>query len=91
MASRSSSPKSNPEHSHVRAVAGTLNYPVQIKGKIFVNQIPFSGDWCAAEPVSLKVVASAGDVFSTLVPAKVVWAGEFRNGSFAFVRPVSRP
>lgn len=73
------------------AAAGTLNYPVQIKGKILVNQIPFSGDWCAAEPVSLKIVAPAGDAFATLVPAKVVWAGEFRNGSFAFSRPVPRP
>ena len=72
------------------AAAGTLNYPVQIKGKILVNQIPFSGDWCAAEPVSLKIVAPAGDVFATLVPAKVVWAGEFRNGAFAFIRPVPR-
>lgn len=73
------------------AVAGTLNYPVQIKGKILVNQIPFAGDWCGAEPVSLKVTAPAGDPFAVLVPVKVVWAGEFRNGAFALSRPVPKP
>ena len=72
-------------------VAGTLIYPVQMKGKILVNQIPYAGDWCAAEPVSFKVVATAGDVFAKLVPAKVVWAGEFRNGTFALSAPVTRP
>lgn len=71
-------------------VAGTLNYPVQMKGKILVNQIPYAGNWCAAEPVSLKVVAAAGDVFAKLVPAKVLWAGEFRNGTFALSAPTAK-
>ncbi|UCD68807.1 MAG: hypothetical protein JSW48_01480, partial [Betaproteobacteria bacterium] len=61
------------------------------KGKMPVNQIPFAGDWCAAELVSFKVVAPAGDVFAKLVPAKVIWAGEFRNGTFAMAAPVTKP
>jgi hypothetical protein len=73
------------------AAAGTLNYPVQLKGKILVNRIPFAGDWCGAEPVSLKVTAPAGDPFAALVPVKLVWAGEFRNGAFSFSRPVAKP
>jgi hypothetical protein len=73
------------------SVATTLNSPVQIKGKILVNQIPATGDWCGAEPISLKITAPAGDPFAALVPVKVVWAGEFRNGAFAFSRPVPKP
>lgn len=71
-------------------IAGTLNYPVQIKGQIMVNQIPYSGSGCGAEAVSLKIVAPAGDPFASLAPAKMTWAAEFRNGAFAFLRPVAK-
>lgn len=70
-------------------IAGTLNYPVQLKGKIMVNRIPYAGDGCGADLVSLKVVAPSGDPFASLVPAKVTWAAEFRNGNFAFIAPVA--
>lgn len=68
-------------------VGGTLSYIVEIKGKLMVNRIPYAGDWCGGELVSFKNLAPAGDAFAALVPAKVVWAGEFRNGSAAFTPP----
>jgi hypothetical protein len=63
---------------------GLLLYPTV---KQVVSEIPFAGDWCKAEPVSVNVVAPAGDVFSTLKPVKLLWAGEFRNGAFSFGWP----
>ncbi len=61
-----------------------LNYPT---AKMVVNEIPFTGDWCKAEPVSLELVAPAGDAFASFKPVKVLWEGEFRNGAFSFGWP----
>jgi hypothetical protein len=66
-------------------VGGVLNYPT---AKKVVNVIPFTGTWCKAEPVAVEIVAPAGDPFAQFKPAKVVWAGEFRDGAFAFANPV---
>jgi hypothetical protein len=71
-------------------VAGINNYVGSNGGKLNVNEIPFIGDWCGAELVKLNVLAS-GDPIAQLLPAKVTWAGEFRDGSIAFTRPVSKP
>ena len=72
-----------------QAVAGTLNYPgVQPNTKhLVVNEIPYVGEICKAEPVSVTVNASAGDPFSAFPIAKVVWAADFRNASFSFSPP----
>lgn len=69
--------------------AGRLNYPgLSAKTKqIVVNEIPFVGDFCKAEPVSVNVNAPAGDPFAAFPIAKVVWAAEFKNGSFSFSPP----
>jgi hypothetical protein len=69
--------------------AGLLNYPGLSgkTGQVVVNEIPFVGDFCKAEPVSVNVNAPAGDPFSAFPIAKVVWAGEFKNGSFSFSPP----
>lgn len=66
------------------AAGGLLYYPTV---KRVVSEIPFAGDWCKAEPVSVNVVAPAGDVFAALKPVKLLWAGEFRNGAFSFGWP----
>ena len=71
------------------AVAGRVNYPgLSEKTKqVVVNEIPFVGESCKAEPVSVKVDAPAGDPFSAFPIAKVVWAAELKNGSFSFTLP----
>ena len=72
-----------------QAAAGTLNYPgVSPKTKqLVVNEIPYVGQACKAEPVSVNVTAPAGDPFSAYPIAKVVWAAEFKNASFSFSPP----
>jgi hypothetical protein len=69
--------------------AGLINYPgLSAKTRqLVVNEIPFAGDFCKAELVSLNVNATAGDPFSAYPIAKVVWAAEFKNGSFSFSPP----
>ena len=82
-----------PSNDPCQGVAGTLNYPAMHPrtGQIIVNQIPYAGDMCKAEPVAVKISAPAGDPFAALQPAKVLWAVEFKNGSFAFTQPVVMP
>jgi hypothetical protein len=72
-----------------QAAAGTVNYPgVAPKTKqLVVNEIPYVGEFCKAEVVSVNVNAPAGDPFSAYKIAKVVWAAEFRNASFSFSPP----
>lgn len=62
----------------------TLNYPSP-KG---VVEIPVTGEACEADPVSVEVVAPAGDPFATFHPVKVLWASEFKNGAFSITRPL---
>ena len=70
-------------------VAGLLNYPgLQTKPKqIVVNEIPYVGDGCKAEPVTVKVDAPPGDLFGKFPIVKVIWAAEFKNGAFSFSSP----
>lgn len=72
-------------------VGGINHYVAGTAAKPVVNQIPFAGQWCAGEPVKANVVAPADDPFAALVPAKIIWAGEFRDGAIAFTRPVAKP
>ena len=69
--------------------AGRVNYPglSPQTHQVVVNEIPFVGDSCKAEPVSVDVSAPAGDPFSAFPIAKVVWAAEFKNASFSFTSP----
>jgi hypothetical protein len=71
------------------AAAGRVNYPgvSPATGQVVVNEIPFVGEFCKAEPVSVKVTAPSGDPFSAYPIAKVVWAAELKNGSFSFTTP----
>lgn len=72
------------------AVSGLLNYPViNAKKEIMVNVIPYVGDSCKAEAVSVNVTAPAGDPFAAFKPVKVLWAAEFKNAAFSFHRPVA--
>lgn len=73
------------------AVGGINHYVGGTAAKPLVNQIPFTGQWCGGEPVKANVVAPADDPFAALVPVKVIWAGEFRDGAIAFTRPVAKP
>lgn len=83
--------KGKPDTCH--PVAGTLNYLAEDNdsGAVAVNQIPYIGDFCEAEPVSVEVMAPAGDPFAKFKPASVTWAGQFKNGTFAFSRPLPMP
>jgi hypothetical protein len=70
-------------------VAGLLNYPglPASSKQLVVNVIPYVGDGCKAEPVSVNVNAPPGDLFGGFPIAKVVWAAEFKNGAFSFSTP----
>lgn len=83
--------KGKPDTCH--PVAGTLNYVSQDNDSraLSVTQIPYVGDFCEADPVSVEVTAPAGDPFAKFKPASVTWAGEFKNGNFAFSRPLPMP
>jgi hypothetical protein len=72
-----------------QAAAGRVNYPgVSGKAKqLVVNEIPWVGDFCKAEPVAVNISAPAGDAFSAYPIAKVVWAAEFKNATFSFSVP----
>lgn len=75
-----------------QAGAGTINYPGQIAGgPVMVMQVPYVGDICGAEPMSVKVTAPAGDPMARLQPVKLLWSIEMRDGSFPFTRPVAMP
>ncbi len=66
------------------SAGGVLNYPVMNPSKqVLVVTIPYFGDFCKAEPVSVKVTAPEGDPFAAFKPVKVLWAAEFKNGNFA--------
>jgi hypothetical protein len=55
--------------------------------QLVVNEIPYVGEACKAEPVSVNVTAPPGDPFSAFPIVKVVWAAEFKNASFSFSPP----
>ena len=71
------------------AAAISLNYKsVSPETKqVNVVKIPFVGDSCKAEPVSVKITAPPGDPFSAYQILKVVGASDIKNGSFAFTVP----
>ncbi len=46
------------------------------------------GEFCPAEPISVRVIAPAGDPFAALQPKKVLWAGELINGAFLISHPL---
>lgn len=69
--------------------SGRVNYP-GVSGKtkqVVVNEIPWVGEFCKAEPVTAKIDAPPGDPFSAYQIAKVVWAAEFKNAAFSFSVP----
>jgi hypothetical protein len=71
------------------AAAISLNYETlspETK-QVGVTKIPFVGDSCKAEPVSVKITAPPGDPFSAYPILKVTGASDIRNGSFAFTVP----
>nr|WP_294546471.1 hypothetical protein [uncultured Rhodopila sp.] len=55
--------------------------------QVSVLKIPFVGDSCKAEPVSVKITAPPGDPFSAYPILKVVGVSDVKNGSFAFTVP----
>jgi hypothetical protein len=75
--------------SECQAVAGTLTYPgiSSMTEKLVVNEIPYVGENCKAEPISVNITAPAGDPLAAFPIAKVVWAAEFKNASFSFSPP----
>jgi hypothetical protein len=80
-----------PKSDTCKSGAGTLNYPGQLEPsrEIVVVQIPYVGEFCAADPVSIDITAPAGDPLNKLKPVKILGAAAFKNIAFAFPRPVS--
>jgi len=75
----------------IKSVAGscapaavTFNY-VTPEGLI---EIAFAGSACRAEPISVEVYAPSGDPFAAFQPIKVLWAAEYKDGSFAITRAI---
>jgi hypothetical protein len=73
----------------VEAAAISVNYEAMSPETKQVNvvKIPFVGDSCKAEPVSVKITAPPGDPFSAYSISKVVGVSDIKNGSFAFTVP----
>lgn len=69
--------------------AGVNNYLYASSERISVNEVPFEGEWCPAEPVQVRMNASAAHPFGALTPAKLLWAGGFK-GSIALSHPLQR-
>jgi hypothetical protein len=80
-----------PKPTTCKSGAGTLNYPGQLdtSREIVVVQIPYVGEICEADPVSVDIMAPAGDPLNTLKPVKILGAAVFKNFAFAAPRPVS--
>jgi len=80
-----------PKPDTCKAGAGTLNYPGQLATShaIVVVQIPYVGELCEADPVSVDITAPADDPLSKLKPVKILGAFVLKNFAFAFPRPVA--
>ena len=69
--------------------SGLLKYPTMAANKLVVTEIPYVGDVCKAEPVSVTVTAPENDPFAAFKPVKTLWAVEFKNAAFSINRPVA--
>jgi hypothetical protein len=80
-----------PKPTTCKSGAGTLNFPGQLDTSrdIVVAQIPYVGEFCEADPVSVDITAPAGDPLNTLKPVKILGALAVKNYAFAFTRPIS--
>jgi hypothetical protein len=79
--------KSLPEPCEAGAISVNYESLSPATKQVSVLKIPFVGDVCKAEPVSLKITAPPGDPFSAFPIVKVVGVSDIRNGSFAFTVP----
>ena len=71
-------------------IQGTLNYvgePADAKA-FSLLQIPFVGDFCAGDPVSVEIDAPGDDVLGKLKVVKMLGGGQLKNGHFSFSRPL---
>jgi len=80
-----------PKPATCQSGAGILHYPGQLDASrdIVVAQIPYVGEICEAEPVSVAITAPAGDPLHPLKPVKILGAYALKNFAFAFPRPAS--
>ncbi len=72
------------------SIQGTLNYVGQpADAKDFsLLQIPFVGDFCAGDPVSVEIDAPGDNVLGKLKVVKMLGGGQLKNGHFSFSRPL---
>jgi hypothetical protein len=70
------------------AAAGTLNYVGVAGGGVGLDllQIPFVGDFCPAEPVSVDITGPEGSALAQIAVDKMLGGGRLRSGAFAFTK-----
>lgn len=66
------------------AAAATLNY-VNARDDSLM-QIPFEGDYCSAEPVSVEISGPDGSALAQIKVDEMLAGGRLRNGAFAFTK-----
>jgi hypothetical protein len=70
------------------AAAGTLNYvaPVEAGAGLGLLQIPFEGQFCPGEAVSVEIEGPEGSPLGTAKVAAILGGGQLKAGAFAFVK-----
>ncbi|WP_372893002.1 hypothetical protein [Rhodosalinus sp.] len=70
------------------AGGGTLNYVAEAGGGAGLGllQIPFTGDYCMAEPVSVEISGPEGSALAQIEVDEMLAGGRLRNGAFTFTK-----
>lgn len=70
------------------AAAGTLNYvaPAEAGAGLGLLQIPFEGQFCGGEAVSVAIEGPEGSALATAKVAAILGGGQLKSGAFAFVK-----
>lgn len=66
------------------AATATLNY-VNARDESLM-QIPFEGDYCPAEPISVEISGPEGSALAQIEVDEMLAGGRLRNGAFAFTK-----
>lgn len=62
---------------------GVLNY---LAGDMSRLRIPFTGNFCTGEPLSVEISGTEGSTLSRIKVAKMLGGGQLKDGAFAFTK-----